>query len=114
MDPAAQPRTMEKGLVSVLIPAYNSERWIDETLQSVAEQSYPQIEVIVVDDGSTDGTASIAADCGARVVRQRNSGPSVARNRALAESRGEYIQWLDADDVLSPDKIESGVELLRA
>ena len=96
-------------LVSILIPAYNAEPWIADTLQSALVQTWPRKEIIVVDDGSRDGTLSVARrfECeGVRVFTQPNQGGPAARNRAFELSRGEYIQWLDHDDLLSPDKIE--------
>src|SRR5690625_63787 len=103
-------------LVSVIIPAYNSEQWIAETLESVSSQTYSNLEVIVVDDGSSDGTAEIVEnhhDPRVRLVKQSNAGACAARNRALAEASGGFIQFLDADDLLSPDKIERQVVLLK-
>jgi glycosyltransferase involved in cell wall biosynthesis len=100
-------------LVSVLIPAYNAAPWIAETLASVYAQSYAPIEVIVVDDGSTDETAVIVSqEPRATLVKQANRGPSAAMNRAFAESRGEFVEFLDADDLLAPDKIARQVALL--
>lgn len=97
-----------KPLVSILIPAYNAQRWISDTLRSAIGQTWEPKEIIVVDDGSTDQTLAIArqyvSDC-VRVVTQKNQGAAAARNHALALSRGEYIQWLDADDLLASDKI---------
>lgn len=98
-----------KSLVSILIPAYNAERWIAETLRSAAAQTWESKEIIVVDDGSTDRTLEIARSFESKsihVVSQHNQGASAARNRALSLSRGDYIQWLDADDLLAPDKIQ--------
>lgn len=95
-------------LVSVLIPAYNASHWIADTLRSVIAQTWPRLEIIVVDDGSTDQTVAIArqfAPHGVLVVSQQNQGPGAARNHALSLAKGDYIQWLDADDLLSPDKI---------
>ena len=106
---------MPQPLVSVLIPAYNVERYAAETIQSVLDQTYPNVEVIVVDDGSTDQTLSVLRRFeapGVRVIAQGNAGACVARNRALAEAQGDYLQYLDADDLLSPDKIERQVDLL--
>jgi len=101
-----------KPLVSILIPAYNSEKWIGDTLRSAIAQTWASKEIIVVDDGSSDQTATIArqfeAD-GVRVVTQKNQGAATARNTAFSLSQGDYIQWLDADDLLSPDKIERQV-----
>ncbi|NMC34771.1 MAG: glycosyltransferase [Veillonellaceae bacterium] len=96
-------------LVSILIPAYNAERWLRSAIVSALNQTWPRREVIVVDDGSTDNTVAVAQayeSSGVKVVSQRHSGASAARNRALALSQGDYVQWLDADDVLAPDKIE--------
>jgi glycosyltransferase involved in cell wall biosynthesis len=96
-------------LVSILIPAYNAERWIVETIKSALRQTWPNKEIIVVDDGSTDCTLAVARrfeSNGVRVITTSNQGAAEARNRAFSLSRGDYIQWLDADDLLSPDKIE--------
>jgi len=103
-------------LVSILIPAYNVEDWIADTLRSAIEQTWPHKEIIVVDDGSMDRTLSIARQFesrGVRVVTQENQGATAARNRAFALSQGDYIQWLDADDLLAPDKIALQVETLQ-
>jgi glycosyltransferase involved in cell wall biosynthesis len=103
-------------LVSVIIPAYKAEVFIAETLDSVKRQTYPAIEVFVVDDGSKDKTVAIARSYetgNLTVIEQKNSGACVARNRGLSMSRGKYVQFLDADDVLSPDKIEKQVEVLE-
>jgi len=103
-----------KPLVSILIPAYNSEKWIGATLDSAIAQTWDRKEIIVVDDGSTDGTLQLAeqfAAKGVRVFAQKNQGAAAARNKAYSLSRGDYIQWLDADDLLSPDKIASQMEL---
>src|SRR4051812_10472186 len=98
-----------KPLVSIVIPAYNAERWIAYTLQSAIGQTWPHKEIIVVDDGSTDRTGEIArrfASNEISVVSIPNQGAAAARNHGLHLSQGDYIQWLDADDVLAPDKIE--------
>lgn len=95
-------------LVSILIPAYNAERWIAKTLESALQQTWPRTEIIVVDDGSKDRTVEIARtfeEQGVRIVTERNQGAAAARNHAYSLSKGDYIQWLDADDLLSPDKI---------
>jgi len=97
-----------KPLVSILIPAYNAEEWIAETLQSAVSQTWENKEIIVVDDGSKDKTFDAAqkfSSQGVRVVKQENRGAAAARNKALSLCGGSYIQWLDADDLLSPDKI---------
>ena len=105
-----------KPLVSILIPAYNSEKWITYTLQSALAQTWPRKEIIVVDDGSKDQTAETAgrfASNEVKVVSIRNQGAAAARNYALHLSQGDYIQWLDADDLLVPNKIESQLAALR-
>jgi glycosyltransferase involved in cell wall biosynthesis len=97
-----------KPLVSILIAAYNAEKWIEETIKSTLNQDWPNIEVIIVNDGSVDATCEIVKkiESGAvKVLSQENHGASAARNRAFSEAQGEYIQWLDADDILAPDKI---------
>src|SRR4030095_524507 len=95
-------------LVSILIPAYNAERWIANTIQSALAQTWPRKEIIVVDDGSTDQTLQVARQFASKtisIVTQENKGASAARNRACELCQGDYIQWLDADDLLSPDKV---------
>jgi len=95
-------------LVSILIPAYNAEKWIGEAIDSARDQTWTYKEIIVVDDGSTDRTLSIAGayeSAWIKVVGQDHAGSSAARNRALSLARGDYIQWLDADDVLAAEKI---------
>ena len=95
-------------LVSILIPAYNAEHWITETIQSAIAQTWPSKEIILVDDGSKDGTLAIAqkfASNTVSAVTQENQGAAAARNKALSLCQGDYIQWLDADDLLSSDKI---------
>jgi len=97
-----------KPLVSILIPAHNAQEWIADTLRSAIAQTWVRKEIIVVDDGSTDQTHAIARQFepqGVLVVRQENQGAAAARNKAFSLSRGDYIQWLDADDLLAPDKI---------
>jgi len=97
-------------LVSILIPAYNAERWIKQTLKSAVSQDYPNKEIILVNDGSSDHTSEIARTFAARfvkIVEQPNAGGPAARNKALAHAQGDYIQWLDHDDVLAPNKISA-------
>ena len=101
-------------LISILIPAYNAEKWIAETLESALAQTWPNKEVIVVDDGSTDRTLLIARRFESpwvKVLSQPNQGASSARNAAFGLSQGDYIQWLDADDVLAPDKLAQQMEV---
>lgn len=95
-------------LVSILIPAYNAQDWIAETIRSAIGQTWSRKEIIIVDDGSTDKTLAIAQEFASRQVRvvtQPNQGASAARNNAYSLCQGDYIQWLDADDLLAPDKI---------
>jgi glycosyltransferase involved in cell wall biosynthesis len=95
-------------LVSILIPAYNAERWIRDTMLSAINQTWPEKEVIVVDDGSSDDTVRIAKRLESetvKVITQANTGACGARNNALRYAQGDYIQWLDADDLLHPEKI---------
>lgn len=104
-------------LVSIIIPAYNAERWIAEALRSAVAQTWPRKEIIVIDDGSTDRTLKIARrfECDwITVVTQRNEGAAAARNTALSLRRGDYIQWLDADDILAPDKIAAQMKVVMA
>ena len=98
-------------LVSIIIPAFNAGRTLRETLESAARQSWEHLEIIIVDDGSTDQTARIArafcaVDKRAKLISQPNGGVSVARNRAIEEARGEWIAPLDADDLWHHQKIE--------
>src|ERR1035437_4941027 len=105
-----------KPLVSILIPAYNAEEWIGEAIQSAIGQTWSRKEVIVVDDGSKDRTAEVARRFASKeflVVSQENQGAAAARNHALHLSQGDYIQWLDADDLLGLDKIERQLAALR-
>jgi glycosyltransferase involved in cell wall biosynthesis len=104
------------GLVSCVIPVYNGERFVAEAIESIVAQDYPSTEIIVTDDGSTDDTATVLERFGERirVIRQENQGPSVARNRGMEESRGEFIAFLDADDLWIPEKTRLQVEAFRA
>jgi len=102
-----------KKLVSILIPAYNAEKWIGETINSAINQVWPNKEIIIVDDGSKDDTYNIARQYeskNVKIIRQDNKGACSARNNAFALAQGEYIQWLDADDLLAPDKISRQLE----
>lgn len=94
--------------ISVVIPAYNRAALLPETLQSLLAQTVPALEIIVVDDGSSDGTAEVAERFGdpVRVIRQANAGPGAARNRGLQAARGEFIHFFDSDDIAMPNKHE--------
>jgi glycosyltransferase involved in cell wall biosynthesis len=100
-------------LVSVVIPCYNSARYLGETIESALLQTYPQIEIIVVDDGSSDETACIARSYGVHYIYQTNRGISAARNTGIAHSQGKYVLFLDHDDRLLPRAVETGVRLLE-
>src|SRR3989475_12805478 len=105
-----------KPLVSILIPAFDAQDWVADTITSAVRQTWPRKEIIVVDDGSRDHTLSIARQFAAKevsVVTQANQGPSAARNKALSVCQGDYIQWLDADDLLAPDKIPRQMEAIE-
>lgn len=102
---------MLQPLVSVVIPNYNYAHYLPQAIDSVLSQSYPRVEVIVVDDGSKDESTTIVEKYGERVrlIRQQNQGVAAARNRGVAESSGEFIAFLDADDVWLPTKLERQV-----
>lgn len=102
-------------LVSVIIPTYNRAALLVETVESVLAQTYPAIEIIVVDDGSTDGTAQVLEGYRGRVVTlsQSNQGETVARNAGFRAAHGQYISFLDDDDLILPTKIEKQVRLLE-
>jgi glycosyltransferase involved in cell wall biosynthesis len=104
-------------LVSILIPCYNAAPWLAQTLESALAQTAPRCEIILVDDGSTDNSLGIARGFESRdvrVVTQPNRGASAARNHGLRLARGDYLQFLDADDLLAPDKIERQLAAARA
>lgn len=103
-------------LVSVLIPAYNASRWINQTIASVRAQTYSPIETVVVDDGSTDNTLEVLRRLewpGIKIVAKANGGPASARNTAFRLAQGDYIYFLDADDIVAPDTIEACVARLE-
>src|SRR5438876_3952961 len=105
-----------KSLVSILIPAYNAERWIAYAIRSALAQTWSRKEIIIVNDGSRDRTLSLAREFASKtvsVVSQENQGASAARNKALSLCQGDYIQWLDADDLLGPDKIARQMEAIE-
>jgi glycosyltransferase involved in cell wall biosynthesis len=102
-----------KQLVSILIPAYNAEAWIADTIRSAMAQTWPRKEIIIVNDGSTDQTLRVAQQFASKdilVVDRDNQGAASTRNHAFSLSQGDYIQWLDADDLLSPDKVQRQME----
>jgi glycosyltransferase involved in cell wall biosynthesis len=106
------------GLVSVIIPAFNAAKYIRQTLNSALTQTYQELEVIVVDDGSSDATASIVEefvkkDARVQLVKQCNAGVGAARNTVIRMARGEYIAPLDADDIWFPEKLEKQVACME-
>ena len=102
-------------LVSVVVPAYNAEQYLAETLESALAQDWDPFEVIVVDDGSTDRTAEIAESYeGVRCIRRENGGASAARNTGVAHARGELVANLDSDDLLPPTRLRVQAEHLLA
>lgn len=101
--------------VSILIPCYNASAWLAATLESALAQTWPRREIILVDDGSTDDSAVIAhryASRGVQLLTQPNAGAAAARNTALRAARGDYVQFLDADDLIAPDKIARQLTVL--
>ena len=109
---------MNDPIVSVIIPAYNSEKFIGETLYSVVRQSFQAMEIIVVDDGSTDGQNEIIKtimkeDARIKLIQQANRGVSAARNLGIEHAKGQYLAFLDADDVWLPHNIKVKVEFLQ-
>ncbi len=110
-------RVGELPLVSIIIPTYNHRNYIAEAIDSALAQTYPRCEIIIVDDGSTDGTGDyLAEQFGAKITYgyQPNRGRGAARNLGLRLAKGEYIQFLDADDLIMPEKIASHVAFLEA
>ena len=101
-------------LVSVIVPVYNVLPYLRESLDSVINQTYKDLEIIIVDDGSTDGSDAVceeyAKDSRVKVIHQKNHGLSAARNVGLDIARGDYIAFLDSDDVYLPDMIQTMVE----
>jgi glycosyltransferase involved in cell wall biosynthesis len=108
---------MNRPLVSILIPAYNAEKWIADTIRSALAQTWKPKEIIIIDDGSNDHTLDVARRFeseSVRIFRQENQGAAAARNKAFSLSLGDYIQWLDADDLLAPDKIARQMEVVQS
>jgi glycosyltransferase involved in cell wall biosynthesis len=99
---------VKQPLISCIVPVFNGERYLREALDSILKQSYRPLEIIVADDGSTDGTEAIVARFGTQVryLYQPNSGPATARNLGLGVVRGEFVGFLDADDLWHPEKLE--------
>lgn len=107
---------MDLSKVSIIIPFYNAEKHLEETINSALNQTYNNIEIILIDDGSKDNSYNLAQKFKSDkviVLQQTNKGASAARNMGLALAKGDYIQFLDADDLLSPDKIENQIKILH-
>jgi glycosyltransferase involved in cell wall biosynthesis len=105
----------DEPLVSILIPCYNAEAWVAECIESALAQTYANMEIIVVDDGSRDGSAEVVRKFGTRVTLHSapNKGANATRNHLTSLARGEWLQYLDADDYLLPGKVASQIETLR-
>ncbi|MGC1309591.1 MAG: glycosyltransferase [Phormidesmis sp.] len=105
-----------KPLVSIIIPVYNCEKYLEEAINSALVQSYPRMEIIVVDDGSTDRTAKVAQKYGAQLqyIYQSNQGAGSAKNTGIERSNGEYLAFLDADDIWEKNKIELQMATLES
>lgn len=108
------PVTYEKPWISVIIPVYNGARYLDQAIESVLAQTYRPIEIIVVDDGSTDESARVAQQFPVRYCFQQHSGPGAARNRGVEQARGEFLAFLDADDLWAPEKLMWQIATLAA
>ncbi|MDE6319310.1 MAG: glycosyltransferase [Lachnospiraceae bacterium] len=99
-------------LISIIVPVYQVKEYIEECVESLLAQTYTNLEILLVDDGSTDGSGAMCdeyavKDSRVRVIHQENQGPSVARNQGLDHARGEYVAFVDSDDVVMPDFIET-------
>jgi len=108
-------------LVSVVIPAYNAEKYISETLDSIVNQSYKRLEIIIVDDGSSDSTHEICTNYSAKYPNirllthedKKNEGVSVSRKYAVDHAEGDFIAFCDSDDIMQPNKIKSQLEAFK-
>jgi len=101
--------------ISILIPCYNAERWVQQCIESALGQTYPNKEVIVADDGSTDRSLEVLKSFGDKiqVLQTGHDGANVARNKLVAASRGDWLQFLDADDYLLPEKLADQMQLVE-
>ena len=107
---------MENALISVIVPVYNAEKYLADCVQSIISQTYRNLEIILVDDGSKDSSGSICdsfaeKDSRIKVIHQENAGVSAARNHGLDECHGEYVSFVDSDDYYSTNLFESAVRL---
>lgn len=106
-----------KDLVSVIMPSYNTAEFIKETIESVLHQTYQNFEIIIVDDCSTDNTDEVVSSIKDERIKylknEKNSGAAISRNRALREAKGEWIAFLDSDDVWLPEKLEKQISFMK-
>ncbi len=105
--------------LSIIIPVYNVRQWLEETVKSVLNQTFRDFELILIDDGSTDGSGGVcdtfaSADCRVRVIHQDNAGVSAARNAGLDAAKGEYIGWVDSDDIIEADMFQRMISLAES
>ena len=103
-------------MISIIIPVYNAEKTIESTINSVLNQTFIDFELIVINDGSTDSTLEIVhkiTDPRLKIFSYANANQAASRNRGIAKATGEYIAFLDADDLWTPDKLESQINLLK-
>ncbi len=109
--------TYISGLVSIVMPAHNSERYISESIESIISQTYPNWELIIIDDASTDNTASVVKEIEDNritlVSNKINLGVALSRNKAIELSRGQYLAFLDSDDIWMPTKLEQQIETIK-
>ncbi len=107
---------MEKGLVSIIMPSWNTEKFISESIQSVIDQTYPNWELIIVDDCSSDSTDKVVSSFNDERIKyfhnEKNSGAALTRNRALREAKGEWIAFLDSDDLWHPQKLDHQIQFM--
>ena len=103
-------------LITCIVPVFNGERYVKEALDSIREQTYRAVEIVVVDDGSTDGSAAVVGSYGEQIryVWQSNAGPGAARNLGLTKVQGEFVAFLDADDLWHPEKLDRQMDRFRA
>lgn len=107
---------MTQPLISCIVPVFNGERYLREAVDSIFQQTYQPLEVLVADDGSTDGTATLLASYGDQIhyLWQPNAGPAAARNSGMQAAQGEFIAFLDADDLWHPEKLSRQMKRLHA
>ena len=112
-----EKRKVVDGLVSIIMPSWNTERFIAETIQSVIDQTYQNWELLIVDDCSTDNTDEVVASFKDDRIKyfhnEKNSGAALTRNRAMREAKGEWIAFLDSDDLWMPEKLEKQIAFMK-